>query len=434
MSNETAAAGRHFKPDEREETTAPTIRGRLSLKGVASLCYYIAYGLLLASFMLEHLSVISEPLQGFVSASISFCKIAATTLVIAKYVLWRPSPSGIALSGALIALGLYTQSASITQWAFWLALFVVTAEGVDIRKLAVVSFGVALGALLLTYVGYSNGLLQDNMATRIEAQTGQAFTRHSFGFNHANSLGATLFLIATSLAVFTFGHNPIPAIAANALCICINLSWTDSRTSAMVCGLEIALLLVFYLVHNRIAQRVVGIVLIGLVGVVVIGSFFFMVAYDPNNPIHLALDSAVSGRLSLAKMYYDMKPLTLFGQSYGDVPPVGGLVFMADDSYSHLVMEDGIIPTTLFLFGCFATLVNEVRKGSWSPVLFGLPLMLIYAGSENHPMQIAYDFCLVAIGCVLIYGEGSPFCHREKVAPEPEPDEAALPVGKHIRR
>lgn len=434
-----ASTARHIAGDSEshaEGSPLVSLLRRLACSSAPDVLFYLAYGFLTVAFMFTF-TFFPVNMQESVDGLAAAMKVAVIVLLAIKLIMRPPSWRGLLLGAALIVVAIVSRIQSVTEWALWIALFVVSADGIDIKNVALISLGVMGVLLVIDVIGTNNGFFIDNVVVRYR-DDGTELLRHSFGLHHANTFAACLFTVTTALAVVTFGKNPIPAIAGNVASIIINTLFLDSRTFTAVAVMEIALLLVFYFVHGRKAQRVIGVLLICLVAVVVLGSYWLMANYDPSRPLDELLNRVISLRFSYAHYYLGLKPLSLFGQSYGDVPPVSDangapLIFLVDDSYCRMIMENGIIPTGLFLAGSFGLLIHEVRRGRWSPVLFGLSLMLVYASTENYLMQIAWNFCIIAIGSEFLYDKGSvlsnPFLRERAAATFASEETAALGAG-----
>lgn len=389
------------------QTQAPAHRSfyaRMRDSHLPSTLYYIAFGISIVMLISLRNTISSPTLNNALEDSPSFVQTVNAIIVIllvAKLVIKPPSVWGILFAAALMTLAVVSSMISITSWFFWICIFIVSSEGITLKGVAKVFLGVMSAIVVATVIASFLGGAIDMVALRGD------IVRHSLGFSHPNTFAICIFCMSTAFAVINFGRNPIPSLAVSAASALVCKLVADSRTAVYVIILQMALILFFYFVKNVRARKAVGILLICMVALVAFASFWLMVYFDPSRPLDTLLNTILSTRFSLAHANYEFKPLSLLGQSYGDVPPVSGYIFYVDDGYCHMVMENGIIPMALFLAGSFGTLIHEVRRGAWGPTLFGLASMLIYAASENYMMQINFNFCLVTIGCVFLYQEGS---------------------------
>lgn len=367
----------------------------LSFIRVDSVAYYMAYALYATSCFLEHTmfeSIFGIPKGTFANGM----QFIVLFLLAVKFIIQRMPLKGWAIAATIVLISFISWRRSGEGWLFWLALFMVCAEDVDIKILANITMCVVAVLLPITIFFASAGVIENYISVRAGT------TRQALGFAHPNALGFYLLLFCTTFSVLRFGRGPLPDILLIIAIVSVNLVVADSRTSAALSVLQVVLLLIFYTVRAPRIRRVFSILFIIGTASIIAASYWLMVNYDASNALEAMIDSALSGRIGLAHSYYLMQPLTLFGSSFSQFAPIyvsNGVPssFTVDNAYCHLLLRYGIVPTFLFLCGLIALLVKLTREGRWDYLLFGLVLMCFYGLGESLGIRVECNFFLVAM-------------------------------------
>ena len=377
------------------------LRETLGGMDVSEAAYYLAFCLYFIDCVFdrtkftEFLFVPVPTLQTILQACILI-------LLFFKFVSQRASFKGWCIAALVVLVGFLSWRQSGEGWLFWCALFVVCAHGARLRPLAWCALVISTATFFLT-VGFAQVGVIENVAS-----TRAGVTRYAMGFTHPNNLGLFLLIVCVSFSVLRFGKNPLPDILLIAVTDILNLAVADSRTCVLLSLVQVVLLLVFYIARSEASRRHMRRVFAVGVLIVLALSMFFMVSYDPSNPIHLALNSALSGRLRLANGYYEMQPLTLLGSTYEQFPSIywengKAYAFVVDNAWCHLLLRFGLVPAALFACGYFATLFGLLKGKRWDALLFGFVLMSVYGFSETLGIRIECNYFLYAMGAELLF-------------------------------
>lgn len=369
--------------------------------GVGEFLYYAAFAFYVMDFATDH-TTFADFLFIPVATWHTIFKVAILMLLLSKFMMQRASFKGWAIATFLVLIGFLSWRQSDEGWLFWLALFVVCANDVRLRPLAIIVFTAFLATIVVTIMFASTGMIENRLSVRA------GVTRSAMGFTHPNTLGLYLFVICTAFSVIRFGKSPIPDLLLISIAVVINLTVADSRTTALLSVFQALLLIVFYCIRSKdgrkITRRCFAILIIGII----ILSIYFMVCYEPSNPLHAMINKVLSGRLRLAKGYYSMQPLTLLGSTFEGLPPIyyeDGVpkTFVVDNAWCHLILRFGIVPALLFIGGFLTLFFRLLREERWDALLFGLVLMSVYGLSENFGIRFECNFFLYALGTELLY-------------------------------
>ena len=377
------------------------LRESLGGMGVGEAAYYLAFCLYFIDCVFGH-STLTEFL--FVSVPTLQLVLQACILMLLffKFVSQRASFKGWCIAAFVVLVAFVSWRQSGEGWLFWCALFVVCAHGARLRPLALCALVITVFAsgLLMTFA--QMGVIENLTYTR------GGVVRYAMGFSHPNNFAMYLSIICFSFSVLRFGKNPMPDLLLIAATDVLNLAVADSRTCVLLSVVQALLLVVFYFVRVESSRNIARCCFAGVLLFVVALSMYFMVAYDPSNPVHLALNNALSGRLRLAHGYYGMQPLTPFGSTFEQFSPIyweDGVpkAFVVDNAWCHLILRFGLLPALVFFAAFALTLRKMVGEKRWDALLFGFVLLGIYGFSENFGIRIECNYFLYAMGAELLF-------------------------------
>lgn len=378
-------------------------RCRISFKSCVDSCalYYAAFAVYFISSALLR-TALADAFEAQVDFVDTILKATAAFLLAIKFLVQGNSAWEWIIAIILSGVGLLSWKCSGAAWFFWTTMFVVCANGVDLKTLAKLVLILSITTLLVVFAFTWLGFIENLAYTR------GTEVRYCLGFSHPNTLGLYLLLMCFSFSVFRFGKNPIPDLILIAIAGAFNLIVANSRTCVVLSLVQAVLLVVFYWARNRNARKILGPFLVVIVALVVVISINFMIAFDPSSSFHASLNSALSGRFWLASSYYGMQSLTTFGSSFKQFDTIywdwgKPVVFLVDNAWCHLILHFGIIPFFIFLCGYFGTLCKALHEKRWDATLFGLVLMAIYGFCETYGIRIECNFLLCAMGVELLY-------------------------------
>lgn len=400
MASTTLECGSTFRKSSVQSDKE--LKSVLSADSISRTAYYFAFILYVSKCIIMRSSLIeyTDLIWSFIGEG---AQVSALFLLILKFLLQRTSPRAWLVSFFVVGIGFVSWRCSHEGWLFWLALFVVCSEGVNVRGLAEITLAVTGFMTVAIIMCSSAGLIENLQFTRDGA------VRQAMGFLHPNTLGFYLLLICVAFSSIRFGSSILPDIALVVITTAGNLAVAGSRSSALLAAFLLFMLSAFRLANEPRSQRILSCFCVAVVVAVLAGSYYLMVAYDPANPVHAALNSALSGRLRLANAYYRMQPLTLFGSDFSRFDPIywesgRPYDFVVDNAFCHLLLRYGIVPTALFMAGLFALLAKLLRERRCGVLLFGITIMMVYGFSETMGIRVECDFFLVAMGSELLFG------------------------------
>lgn len=370
-------------------------------------CFYVAYSVYLFSTVVMRTafgeySVLSSDVFG------SACQGLVLCLLFLKMILQRAEIREWLLSFLLVCVGFICWRQSDEGWLFWIAIFVVCGKGINIKTLAWISFiEISFLTCLIVFLSQVN-IIDDIVFIR------GGEIRHSLGFKHPNYVGMYLLSISMSFSIIHFEKNPLPDLLILIISFFVNIYFVNSRSSALLCLVQAALLLVMYNTRQKSSRKfLMKSLFIGTI-LIVFMSIYFMLFYNPANSVHRYLNSLLTGRLFLAHEYYEMAGLSLFGNNFVGYPAIywdngSPISFMVDNAIAHLLLRYGIIPSLIFLLGLMAAIYRLVRDESWGYLIFGLSLMVLYGFSETLGIKIECNYLLVCLGPLVLFSSDNSF-------------------------
>lgn len=281
--------------------------------------------------------------------------------------------------------------------------FVFSGKGVNFRRLALIAM-VVYGVLLFFTV---SSALSGQIAI-VETVRSGGQVRSSLGFTHPNRLSTTIFQILVSWLVLRY-----PKFNAFDLVICIAstcpiLIIADSRTTALTV-LVMVILIQFAMVFERRGKSRLFIVFCGtLILCLIAVSIYFMFCYDNSNSFHKLLNTALTGRFTLARGYCSTYPPGLFGRSFSSdtsyVFVTGGqhTGIVVDNTYARIPILYGIVPTLVLFFGLCVLFIKEYKRGSIRCEFLFLVVFLIAGFAESFVLNLSMDIALMSFTTLFV--------------------------------
>lgn len=334
------------------------------------------------------------------------CNILVIFLLMMKILLQKSRPTQWLLAVVVVAVGFISWRLSRSGWLFWMALFIVCGEGIEIKKLSAIAFFLASLLLIIAATFAVLGLIDNYSMMRPETHA----LRYGMGLSHPNYFGLFLLVICTSFSVMRFGKNPFPSIVLLALTTLLNMMLSDSRTAAVLSAGQALLLILFYFIKSPSARKAMTMVFVAGIIATMVLSILMMIFYDDGNPLHLFLDKITNLRFSRAHAYYQLAPLSLLGRDYEPFGLVFGVeesanYFFVDNGYACLILRFGLIPACLFVAGYAFLIRRIVVDRLWDELLFGLVLMSIYSVTETLGLRFECNYFLVSMASMVLYSK-----------------------------
>lgn len=197
---------------------------RLGDMSVWLLVYYIAYSLYVLVCFINvsaYESVFGLSKQIFDSIMQFFVLF----LLVGKFLSQRASLKSWVISILVVGVGYISWRSSGEGWLFWLALFVVCSEGVQIRTLAIIVLAIVAPMTIATMTCGATGIIENRIGVRSSLQSGSI--RQTMGFIQPNYVGYYLLLIC--IAVFTLRFKKKSTSGYLFDCIYNNVKSTDGK-------------------------------------------------------------------------------------------------------------------------------------------------------------------------------------------------------------
>lgn len=310
---------------------------------------------------------------------------------------WRVNPvPKITLVAASVVL-----SAFSAIDAMLLTLFILCAEGSDIKALALVSMVAMLLIGIPSILGNLLGVVPDVESFRVDGSR-----RFAYGFAHPNGFGLFVFMITLDYIVIRYGRLRLAELLVPIGSVAIILGLCDSRTMTIM-----ALLLVVLVWMGRFEGKSGRVGWIGFsVGVLAAaGSYALLALYRAGLPFAHMMDRVLSQRLNFGSYYLTKTPPALMGRDYSAVPlpnnpnAVGVLL---DNAYYRLLLVFGIVFTVVFLTSIIIFLFRSAKRGTTGVIFWGIVVFCVVGVAESAMLCFAYNYFLSGL-CSLGSGEQS---------------------------
>lgn len=279
------------------------------------------------------------------------------------------------------------------------ALLIIAATGIDKQRL-VKWVAVALAAGIAVVV--------------LASLCGQAWNKDvvpndylvfSYGFGHPNTLGAMLACLAAAILYVGWSHRAwVLSVAMAMLLALFSKTMLSSNTAAVLIFAYGAASVLGHLLGERLAvlltKRARVLIACGIALVVMVGMLYLMVAYDNNNPVHVAINDLLHSRPYYGAEYYRAHGgFTILGRPYLSVTTYHqGTPFQSLDSgVMYMGGVYGLLPL-LCGFVMFAYLVAHLPEDGrsffvWAMIVLGILNLL----TESTPLFVYANVTLLLL-------------------------------------
>ena len=274
-------------------------------------------------------------------------------------------------------------NANATEFV-WLLIFIVMAKNVDVYRLAKSVYIVCGVGTIVVVLSAMLGIIPNNYELTITS-SGTLAVRMYMGFIHCNVFGAFLTTIFICHFFLRFYKLTVLDYLYGGFLFAISFFVAYSRTNAII--MLVAIIVIKYYTKPR--KNLLNITIAVMV-VVAVFSVVCSVYYDPNNSVMVEINAAMTGRLSAAKSAYDEYGFSLMGQDFQTIFKTDTVAFgeagkqqqVIDNSFMHLLVHYGIIPSIILLWYYFSN-TYWLYKNHRMDLLFVLFLSFIQGVSEG---------------------------------------------------
>lgn len=298
-----------------------------------------AYALFIGAILLSEL--FSDTFAIKIVKAMSLVLFVVSIIIISK----RPTKKEILLYGLLIVtLVLSTMTFNDNRNLIFLATIYLAGRGIDGRRF--IKYDLVLKALLVAvvFVLSTVGVVQNEMITRGAAGD----VRYALGFHHPNFTGLILLNIYMDILVL-YRKKPIFIAILAVLLYFLISEVIDSRSASIGVIISTVLYVLPIELVFRLKKGVRRTLFVVLALVPVIVSL--LAVFAPMNGTTETIDRQLSGRVSIAKSFYNYYGINFVGnkfERYGE-SGVDKQFFVLDNTYLYLLMHAGIIVTALFI-------------------------------------------------------------------------------------
>ncbi|KLA45139.1 brp Blh family beta-carotene 15,15'-monooxygenase [Ligilactobacillus ruminis] len=297
----------------------------------------------------------------------------------------------------LILLGIVLWSSgnnAVVFDIFYYYIFIVSAKGIDFKKIATLFFITITSGLIITFALAKTGLISGLTYTRPNGAM-----RYALGTIYPSDLAARCFCLMLAYALIKNFKLCVPEyIGMISVTIWVYVV-TNTKVDLILMSLFI-IVAIFYkkvvLALKLLTPRGIAIILGGTVAIIILMSYL----YTPGNKVMLTINNALSGRLHLSHIAFDRYNVTPLGQ-YIEQRGFGGGTkavlnyFYIDISYIRVLMMFGaivFITMVLFLLYLSYSFMNSQA--------YSLEIVLIFVALsalvDQHMWELSFNIIFLA--------------------------------------
>ncbi|WP_207695649.1 hypothetical protein DOK67_0001660 [Enterococcus sp. DIV0212c] len=263
-------------------------------------------------------------------------------------------------------------------------LIMYAASQVNFKKIIKVDIITKVTAVTITIMLYYSGI-----ASQVTYVREDGLVRQSLGFSHPNIFA--VFILGIALDYIYLRYNKFK-IVDYFLVIGTTLiigRLTDSRSAVLALFVSVILIFMFKSFPNVVNSKIISTILVYLVPIYMIVSYFLMTKYNPMNPILRSIDKLTSLRITYGNAFYKLFGVSALGNrienlDLGGVNSITGYgSLILDNAYMSIILKFGIIFTIVI---CLFFIVISKKAMKLNPAL----MILIVVVATHGLMETSF--------------------------------------------
>lgn len=376
------------------------------------LLYYIAFAIyaVLSVLLRTRYAGVPAGAQGLWPTMSRLLQVVILGLLAVKFFTQSFTKRQMAIVLIVLALALVNRVVATWNYLIWIVAFVVTAQGVSVRKLAKISLVAFVPLIVLTVVLSCFGVVENySIWGAWNRSPAGPQERFSLGFIHPTALGIVCAAACLSALVATKKKRWAWAVlAVSAAVTALVYMITDSRGPVLVMAFA-AFLFVLLSISRELVHRWALRAIAAAYGLMLTVTFFGAIFYSPDNPFMELLNTMSSDRLRFSHMFLEQGLLTPFGvprTAWPHLGPENMQLFGLDNAYFFALASFGWVTGVVILvvIALFLRKVLRERPAGVSPSVLGFSSYLVAGFMEQIMYAIAFNYFAVALAS-MIYGQ-----------------------------
>lgn len=344
--------------------------------------------------MVIHFSISYSALSNLSSP---FVSMIALLLFIFKILKTKYTQKELLLGLSIVIIGLIAWEKAKDMRVLWFSIVIFSMKRVNIEKIINVTYYTILicviAILFFCYIGLTTDFIPNMSDGRV---------RHSYGFQHPNTLQAFVLYIVIMTIYINYEKLKFQSVIILLMISVVFYKYTISRTGIIVTGMVLALAVWIRFFSGKYFNNSL-IVLFGYLYICVF-TVLPIVYYKINNSYLTMLNSLLNRRISQAAFFYSAYGIKLFGNyllelSY-DTKPI-----YLDMGFSKMLFNNGIIYYLMIVGGTMVLLVRYLKRKNYKKI-FLLISFILFLGTENVATYIFMNVSMLFLS-ELVFSESS---------------------------
>lgn len=293
------------------------------------------------------------------------------------------------IAGALfLGLLIFLKTGEMNPFTLFIVMFSMKGIKAEeaVKVLLVLNMVFFMGTIILCKVG----IIYDDVY--YFTRPGQILARHSYGLGHPNQVFLRMLIISIILLACNKGKiHKVKMLLVFAVSI-ILYKQTDSRSGFLCILLLLAVVGMLDISRGKMRQVISVGMIIAYFAVVMISVVFLYW----NGRVVQVIDSAITGRISLARKFLNAHSFSVLGvdrQISDD--------FVVDNSYVYIIIHYGILFFILYVMVIGCLLYDMYRKKMYYEIV-AVVIVHIYAFIECVLINPVFNFCILYLGGFLM--------------------------------
>lgn len=367
---------------------------KIKLKDLNNIIFYIAYFFFLLYAFFGTIEVFSEPLKALTNISMIMI-VFSFFLQLKKY-----NAKEIFVLLLLLLLSYIYISKTENFVLLKLILIIIVSKDVSFDKRISFDMKLRIVFCILMILFYNLGIAEDVTALFDDK------IRHSLGFSNPNVLGMHIFILCIDFLYLKRNTLTFSNILFCIILLFLSNYYSGSRTVFIILIFVIFMFLLYKHRKQFFANNFIKLLIVNSPFILAIVVLIAYNLYINNNPIGIAINKALSGRLLNIAFFSENYPINLFGNNIAIANK------SLDTAIAYALYAFGVTGALLYMFG-FKILFKKLYSIKNYPLLIIMFVFIIYGLSEKLWLFADCNIFITALS-LIIFKNDNLFLEKEK--------------------
>lgn len=280
----------------------------------------------------------------------------------------------------------------------WIALFILSAQDIDIDKSVKITMTVTAVTILGIILLSAFGVISNETVYSTNIYSGLNSQVKLYGFNHHNFIGCRILMTYMCYVYLHFDEFNVKDYAIGIAASGVLYTIFKSRTSAVLLAVCVFLLLIIRMLEHFEKKQGRALVKVGIYSMMVFSIVFsciVTVGYQKGNALCALINTVIYKRFSYASQCLNEYGISIFGQKIELISSIsaeelGVNALILDNAYMLMMVQCGIVFFLIVMYGYFLVVKKSIGENNYKVAAI-IAIYFICGISEKWLFTVSYN-------------------------------------------